>query len=78
MKGKTRAYNNQWLIKTSNHIDLALFNLTRIFTSVTAKGKYPLIIENIESSMLSLIATKLYLTTIQELFNDPRANKIEV
>lgn len=78
MKGKTRNYLNQWIIKSSNHIELTLFNLDRIYNAVTSKGEYPEIVLTIRASVLSQLDSKDNLIKIQKLLNDPRANKIEV
>ena len=41
MKGKTRAYNNQWMLQANQNINKARYNYERILQSVLKKGKYP-------------------------------------
>ena len=77
MGKNTRNYLNQWLIKSSNHIELTIFNMDRIYNAVTSKGKYPEIEEQIIWCISSLVSAKLIIPQLQTLFNDPRANKIE-
>ncbi|KKN23122.1 hypothetical protein LCGC14_0908040 [marine sediment metagenome] len=76
MGKNTRNYLNQWIIKSSNHIELTLFNLDRIHNAVTSKGEYPEIVLTIRASILSQLDSKDNLIKIQKLLNDPRANKI--
>ncbi len=78
MSKGTRNYLNQWLIKSSNHIELTIFNMDRIYNAVTSKGEYLEIEEQIISCISKLVDAKQKIPQLQTLFNDPRANKIEV
>ncbi|KKN26911.1 hypothetical protein LCGC14_0869830 [marine sediment metagenome] len=78
MSKGTRNYINQWIIKSSNHIELTLFNLDRIQEAVLTKGEYVEIIDNTQSSAAALLLARQHIINIQRLLNDPRANKIEV
>jgi len=78
MSKGTRNYLNQWLIKSSNHIELTIFNMDRIYNAVTSKGEYLEIQTQIILCIQSLVDAKKKIPQLQTLFNDPRANKIEV
>ena len=77
MSENTRNYINQWIIKSNNAIEKAVFNLDRIHQAVTSKGEYFEIIDNINVIMFHLVKGKSILPHLQSLFNDSRSNKIE-
>ena len=77
MSENTRNYINQWIIKSHNAVEKAVFNLDRIYQAVFEKGEYPEIMETLEFLMDKLVTTKHGLPILQSLFNDPRSNKIE-
>ena len=77
MSETTRNYINQWIIKSNNAIEKAVYNLDRIHQAVISKGEYFEIVDNINVIMFHLVKGKLILPHLQSLFNDPRANRIE-
>ena len=78
MKGKTRAYNNQWLIQAYNNTKVAIFNYKRILKAVETRGEYPEITKQLTEAIILLKIANNILPKLQYLFNDPRAKKIEV
>ncbi len=78
MKGKTRNFNNQWLIQANRNTNSAIFNYERILKSVQRWDKHYEIIEQLNEVICLLRTANSVLPVIQFLFNDPRAVKIEV
>ncbi len=78
MKGKTRAYNNQWILQSERNLFRAFLNMLRISYSVKQRGEYIEIETVIERICGNLTLIKYDLSELQALFNDPRAKKIEV
>ena len=78
MKGKTRAFNNQWILQAEGNLFRAFQNLLRISHRVNLKGDYPEINNVINEICTKLVLTRADLVKLQTLFNDPRATKIEV
>ena len=78
MKGKTRAYNNQWILQAEGNLFRAFQNIQRISNRVNLKGEYPEINKTINEICTALMVSKMFLVKLQYLFNDSRATKIEV
>ncbi|KKN03709.1 hypothetical protein LCGC14_1105020 [marine sediment metagenome] len=78
MKGKTRAYNNQWIIQAHNNLIKARYNIRRVAEKVAEKGDYSKIQEVINIALDQINFSLTQLNNLQSLFNDPRAVKIEV
>ncbi len=78
MKGKTRNFNNQWLIQAYRNQTTAIFNHRRILKSVEKWDKHSIIAEQLKYAIKTLLITNETIAKIQYLFNDPRSVKIEV
>ena len=78
MKGKTRNYNNQWLIQAYGNTKTAILNYKRVLKSVDRWDKHHNIAEEIRQIIMHLENANSILPMVQFLFNDPRMVKIEV
>lgn len=78
MKGKTRNFNNQWLLQAYKNQTSAIFNYRRILKSVEKWDKHHVIAEQLKFAIRTLNIANSTIAKIQYLFNDPRAIKIEV
>ncbi len=78
MKGKTRAFNNQWILQAHHNLHKARYNLFRVSEKVAEKGSYLAIQDTIIIARKQIDYAQQQLYKLQSLFNDPRAKRIEV
>ena len=78
MKGKTRAYNNQCILRSERNLLKVYLNMLRILDNVNLRGEYPEIRTSIENVISYIIYTRTEVIKLQSLFNDSRATKIGV
>ncbi len=78
MKGKTRAFINQWILQSENNSFKCFQRMLLISHHVNRRGEYPEIDMVLQRASERLRRFKDDLVELQTLFNDPRAVKIEV
>ncbi len=76
MKGKTRAYNNQWILQANQNLIKARYNIQRILEKVLEKGEYTEMHTVMNTALAQINYAQRQLGKLQFLFNDSRSIKI--